>query len=172
MTRTRLAVILLSSLGVVAGLTWIVAIPTRHHPSPAVAPPFSLPVLSAPSVPSVLAVPSAPSVPSAGGSVAVRAPAAPAPAPAEPFVQGFAAQPGVKPLKPVPSPTVTLKVAANIDGCDHAYGESTQCIPWTFPPGTADKCEWLAAHGFTGIKVVGTDRQKLDVDGDKIACNA
>jgi len=174
MTRTRLAVIILTTLGVAAGLTWIVAIPARHHASPAVAAPAPAPTDSTwpmyaggPSTATV--APSALSTPSAGSSVAVRAPAAAAVA--EPFVQGFAAQPGVKPLKPVPSPTTTLKVAPNIDGCDHAYGERTQCIPWTFPPGTTDKCGWLAAHGYTGVKVVGPDRQKLDPDADKIACN-
>jgi hypothetical protein len=61
------------------------------------------------------------------------------------------------------------------DGCDHNYGESRQCVPWTFPDGItepADKCLWLELNGFTApIKVVGADRQKLDTDGNKIACD-
>ncbi|WP_157963484.1 hypothetical protein [Actinocorallia populi] len=60
-------------------------------------------------------------------------------------------------------------------GCDRNYGEATQCVPWTFPDGITaydDKCLWLELNGFTtAIKVVGTDRQKLDNDGDKTACN-
>jgi hypothetical protein len=60
----------------------------------------------------------------------------------------------------------------NIDGCDHGYGERTQCIPWTFPPGTTDKCAWLKAHGFEAVKVLGTDRHHLDPDGDGLACES
>lgn len=60
-------------------------------------------------------------------------------------------------------------------GCDHDYGEATQCVPWTFPDGIteyADKCLWLKLNGFTTtLKVVGTDRQRLDPDGNKIACD-
>jgi hypothetical protein len=89
---------------------------------------------------------------------------------AEPFVQSFAQQPGVKPFKPLPSPTAKHSVPVDVDGCDHAYGKATQCIPWTFPAGTTDKCAWLAAHGYEDIAVVGTDRQKLDPDGNKVAC--
>jgi hypothetical protein len=59
---------------------------------------------------------------------------------------------------------------ANADGCDHNYGSVTQCVPWTFPPGTSDKCAWLHAHGLTPLKVVGVDRQSLDPDGDRVAC--
>jgi hypothetical protein len=60
----------------------------------------------------------------------------------------------------------------NIDGCDHGYGEPTQCIPWTFPPGTTDKCVWLTAHGFGAVRVLGTDRHHLDPDGDGLACDS
>lgn len=61
------------------------------------------------------------------------------------------------------------------DGCDHNYGETRQCVPWTFPDGiteSEDKCLWLKLNGFTApVRVVGTDRQKLDTDGNKIACD-
>jgi len=59
-------------------------------------------------------------------------------------------------------------------GCDRDYGGATQCVPWTFPDGIteyADKCLWLKLNAFADLKVNGTDRQKLDPDGDKIACN-
>jgi hypothetical protein len=92
-------------------------------------------------------------------------------APAAPFVQRFAAQPGVRPLAPRRSPTATVSVRANVDGCDHNYGEKTQCIPQQFPPDASDKCDWLTAHGFKSIRVVGTDRQNLDSDHDGVACN-
>jgi hypothetical protein len=107
---------------------------------------------------------------SADGSA--RRAARPSPhAPAAPFVQRFAAQPGVRPLPPRRSPTAKVSVPANVDGCDHNYGEKTQCIPARFPPDATDKCDWLKAHGFKTIRVVGTDRQKLDEDSDGVACN-
>lgn len=60
-------------------------------------------------------------------------------------------------------------------GCDHNYGEPAQCVPWTFPDGIAeyaDKCLWLELNGFTGdLRVVGADRQRLDPDGNDIACD-
>jgi hypothetical protein len=92
-------------------------------------------------------------------------------APAAPFVQRFAAQPGVRPLAPRRSPTATVPVRANVDGCDHNYGEKTQCVPAQFPPDVTDKCDWLEERGFKSIRVVGTDRQKLDEDHDRVACN-
>ncbi|MEO3785488.1 hypothetical protein ABGB12_19320 [Actinocorallia sp. B10E7] len=59
--------------------------------------------------------------------------------------------------------------------CDRNYGGLTQCVPWTFPDGItqyADKCLWLKLNGFgTALKVVGTDRQRLDQNGNKIACD-
>jgi hypothetical protein len=90
---------------------------------------------------------------------------------AAPFVQRFAAQPGIRPLPPRSSPTAKVRVPATVDGCDRNYGEKTQCIPLKFPPDATDKCDWLAAHGFEHIRVVGTDRQKLDHDHDGVACN-
>lgn len=169
----------LGLLGVLAAGVWLVAAPGSHA-SPAVAPAprptdSTWPLLAAgpagsPSVP--------PSVPlgSAAATAVPSAPAAPKPgataAPvAQPFVQSFAGQPGVKPLKPLPSPTGTHFVRPNVDGCDHNYGEVTQCVPWTFPPGTTDKCAWLAAHGFPALRVAAADRQKLDPDGNRIACD-
>lgn len=60
-------------------------------------------------------------------------------------------------------------------GCDRNYGEPTQCVPWEFPDGITapeDKCLWLELNGFTtAIEVAGTDRQRLDTDGNKIACD-
>jgi len=90
---------------------------------------------------------------------------------AAPFVQPFAAQPGVKPLRPRKSPTAPVRVDITVDGCDHNYGTRTQCVPLTFPVGVTDKCEWLAQHGYRGLKVTGTDRQRLDPDGNGVACD-
>ena len=50
-----------------------------------------------------------------------------------PFVQTFAAQPGVRPQPALPSPTSTHSVPAGVDGCDHAYGTRSQCIPRASP---------------------------------------
>ncbi|MGX6600777.1 hypothetical protein ACWKSP_01370 [Micromonosporaceae bacterium Da 78-11] len=107
---------------------------------------------------------------SPSASVTSRSVPAAGAAPA-PFVQSFAAQPGVRPQKPLPSPTKTVAVPVNVDGCDHAYGTRLQCVPWTFPEGTTDKCAWLTEHGFTALAVVGKDRQRLDLDGNGIACD-
>jgi hypothetical protein len=90
---------------------------------------------------------------------------------AAPFVQQFAAQPGIRPLPTRRSPAARVRVPANIDGCDRNYGAKTQCIPMNFPPDTNDKCDWLVAHGFEHVVVEGTDRQRLDHDHDRIACN-
>lgn len=102
------------------------------------------------------------------------APAGHKPAPTAspaPFIQTFAAQPGVRPQPPLKSPTATLPVKAYVDGCDHAYGTKTQCVPLTFPPGVTDKCAWLAAQGFANLRVVGADDQHLDPDKNGIACD-
>ncbi|WP_460363166.1 hypothetical protein, partial [Actinocorallia lasiicapitis] len=67
------------------------------------------------------------------------------------------------------------EVAEGYDGCDHNYGTVSQCVPWRFPDGIGrvpDKCEWLRLNGFRDLPVVGKDRQGLDADGDKIACNS
>ncbi|WP_328472947.1 hypothetical protein OHA21_11230 [Actinoplanes sp. NBC_00393] len=103
----------------------------------------------------------------------------PAPAPTgreatpAPFVHTFAGQPGVRPLPRKPSPTAPLAVPANVDGCDRSYGTRAQCVPWVFPPGVTDKCAWLAERGYLDppLAVAGQDRQKLDPDGNGIACD-
>ncbi|AEV85042.1 hypothetical protein ACWT_4018 [Actinoplanes sp. SE50] len=87
-----------------------------------------------------------------------------------PFVQQFAAQPGRARVRPQKSPKTPVKVAPTVDGCDRNYGTQAQCIPLVYPTGVTDHCAWLAAHGFTHIKVVGKDRQKLDADGNGTAC--
>ena len=92
---------------------------------------------------------------------------------AAPFVLSFAQQPGVTPQPPVPSPTSMAAKETSIDGCDHHYGTNPQCVPWTFPAGVAnvaDKCAWLAAHGFGPLAVHGEDRQRLDTNLDGVAC--
>lgn len=75
-----------------------------------------------------------------------------------------------------PNPRLTTArphpVDDSLDGCDNAYGAVGQCVPWTFPPGTEDGCEWLAGHGFGPLPVHGRDRHGLDRDGDGIACGA
>jgi hypothetical protein len=121
--------------------------------------------------------------PSGGATTPAEESAAPASSPAglqatenpggeaEPFVQTFADQPGVKPLPKLPSPKAKRSMPAFADGCDHGYGDRNQCIPLTFPDGTADKCDWLAERGFTKIAVNGEDRHKLDPDGNGIACD-
>ena len=90
---------------------------------------------------------------------------------AVPYVQPFAAQPGVRPIGKRPSPRAPMPVVPSMDGCDHNYGTRIQCIPWTFPDGVTDKCAWLAEHGYKTLKVSGTDRQKLDPDGNRTACD-
>ncbi|MEU7908028.1 hypothetical protein [Actinoplanes sp. NPDC049118] len=171
-TPKRRAWSILGAAGVLAAGVWLLAAPGGDDAAPAgaAAPrptdstwPLSGTPAAAPATSAATAVPSSP-----------PAPAPPAPAPgaaAEPFVQSFAGQPGVRPQRPLPSPTVTHHVRPNVDGCDHNYGTITQCVPWRFPPGTADRCAWLAAHGFKELRVAGVDRQKLDSDGNGIACD-
>lgn len=64
-----------------------------------------------------------------------------------------------------------VAVAANVDGCDHDYGRVSQCVPWTIPAPAADRCQWLAAHGFGPLKVTGRDRLDLDTNRDGVACD-
>jgi hypothetical protein len=174
-TGARRTLTILGVLGVLAAGVWLIAAPGEHDASPAAAPVAPAPrptdstwPLLAGSAPATSAAPTAttgsPSPPPATGGGRVEPVA-------EPFVQNFAGQPGVKPLKPLPSPTETHFVRPNVDGCDHNYGTVTQCVPWTFPPGTTDKCAWLAAHGFEKLKVAAADRQELDPDGNKVACD-
>jgi hypothetical protein len=157
----------LGLIAVVGVLLWAAVPPVRQD---AAAPLIAAPLFAAD--PSPHADPTAASsTPGAPTAIASTLPSTGSAA-ADPFVQKFAQQPGVKPLKPLPSPTARLSMPANVDGCDRAYGEPAQCIPSAFPAGTTDKCGWLAAHGFTAVKVVGRDRQKLDPDGNRIACDA
>ncbi|GAA2854256.1 hypothetical protein Acy02nite_49410 [Actinoplanes cyaneus] len=88
-----------------------------------------------------------------------------------PFVQTFAAQPGRARIKPGKSPKTPVRVAPMVDGCDRNYGTKAQCVPINYPKGVTDRCAWLTAHGFTRVAVVGKDRQHLDPDHDKIACD-
>jgi hypothetical protein len=164
MTRARLTATIIGTLAVLTIGVWAVATPGRHSASPA--------GTAAPAAASRAAgSASSPASPSPAASAKPNPPPVRAAA-AEPFVQTFADQPGVRPLPAVPSPTARLSQPANIDGCDHSYGERTQCVPWTFPPGTADKCAWLKAHGFGAVKVLGKDRHHLDPDGDGVACDS
>jgi hypothetical protein len=163
---TRQALALLGGLGLLAVVGVLVgAVVTRVAPPVAAAPtPHAEPTAA-------YSTPAAPAGPAAIASPVAVTNSAAAPPKADPFVHNFARQPGVKPLKPRPSPTARLSMPVNVDGCDHAYGEPAQCIPWAFPAGTTDKCAWLAAHGFTAVKVVGTDRHNLDRDGNRVACD-
>ena len=168
MTGKRLIVIVVGTVGLLAIVAWAVATARKHDAAPA--PAAAQPVDSTwPLVDGGRSTASSSTPPATRPAAAAPSPAAGA---AAPFVQSFADQPGVRPLPAVPSPTATRRVPANVDGCDHAYGDPTQCVPWTFPPGTTDKCGWLRAHGFGAVRVVGTDRQNLDHDHDGIACDA
>ncbi|MEU4219701.1 hypothetical protein AB0F10_30685, partial [Actinoplanes sp. NPDC026623] len=160
-----------------AGGVWLCAARGRSAPGPAPRPAYSTwPLAVGPAAPTAPVSP--PAQPSSSPAAPERtapertvpepAPAAPT---AAPFVQSFAQLPGVPPQRPLPSPTGTHYVPSNVDGCDHNYGTITQCVPWTFPAGTADRCAWLTAHGFEELRVAGGDRQKLDEDGNGVACD-
>jgi hypothetical protein len=64
-----------------------------------------------------------------------------------------------------------VKVAWNVDGCDHAYGSANQCVPWDIPGPARNRCHWLAAHGFGKLKIRGRDRLHLDTNRDGVACD-
>jgi hypothetical protein len=70
---------------------------------------------------------------------------------------------------PKPSRT-TVKIEEGYDGCDHAYGDRGQCVPWRFPARARSGCAWLKAHGFAALAVHGRDRHRLDANRDGIAC--
>ncbi|MCP2257804.1 hypothetical protein LX15_001490 [Streptoalloteichus tenebrarius] len=74
---------------------------------------------------------------------------------------------GPPPAAPEPAPA---DVPEGADGCDHAYGEPSQCVPWRFPPGTGEACAWLREHGFGPLAVRGRDRHQLDTNRDGVAC--
>jgi hypothetical protein len=66
-----------------------------------------------------------------------------------------------------------VPVPANVDGCDHDYGNTGQCVPWKIEGSTtAARCDWLTAHGFGPLKVHAKDRQHLDTDGNGTACDS
>ena len=82
-------------------------------------------------------------------------------------------QPGGSGGKAVPNKRGPSKVPvlANVDGCDHDYGSTNQCVPWTIAgTTTAARCTWLTGHGFGPLKVYGKDRQHLDSNRDGTAC--
>ena len=82
-------------------------------------------------------------------------------------------QPGGSGGKSVPNKRGPSKVPvpAHVDGCDHDYGTTNQCVPWTITGTTAAaRCTWLTGHGFGPLKVYGKDRQHLDSNRDGTAC--
>jgi hypothetical protein len=165
MSRARVTLVAVATLAALAPVGWAFAAPGRQPAAPAAAvaapgPGRPAPPASRPGSPPGAAARTTPA-PAAGPRAAGRA---------APLVQPFARQPGVRPLSRRPSPTAPVPVPVQVDGCDHAYGKPTQCVPWTFPPGITDKCAWLRVRGFGPVAVVGRDRQHLDPDGDGIAC--
>lgn len=70
----------------------------------------------------------------------------------------------------VPQRSPAVKMPAHVDGCDHAYGEPHQCVPWNFPPDVTDKCAYLLERGFGRLAVHGGDRHGLDPDHNGVAC--
>jgi len=69
--------------------------------------------------------------------------------------------------------TAPVKILWNEDGCDHDYGTSNMCVPWTIPGATTEaKCSWLTAHGFVDLTVAGTNRQDLPVNAQGYVCAA
>lgn len=99
----------------------------------------------------------------AGPAASPTAPQTPAPYLPSPGPEG----------SPLPKLTTPSPVPFNdaSDGCDNAYGSRSICVPWTFPPGTSDGCEWLADHGFAlPLQVHGRDRHHLDSNNDGSAC--
>jgi hypothetical protein len=87
-----------------------------------------------------------------------------------PYVQEFGSRSRAPQAGPAASPTAKRTAQTDIDGCDHAYGTTGQCVPWTFPPGVTGRCAWLRAHNFGPLPVHGPDRLGLDTNHDQIAC--
>ncbi|KWX00186.1 hypothetical protein TH66_14935 [Carbonactinospora thermoautotrophica] len=88
---------------------------------------------------------------------------------AAPHIQPFAQRLTGQRKHPAPKRT-RVSLPPGYDGCDRAYGEPGQCVPWRFPTGVADRCAWLRAHGFDPLPVHGRDRHRLDTNRDGIAC--
>lgn len=144
-----------------------VALPGFAPPPAAPPPAASGPASTGPATTPATSPAANPAAAPPAGSLPVPAASAGA---ADPFVLSFAQQPGVTPQPPVASPTVAAPEMTTVDGCDHHYGSNPQCVPWTFPPAVTDKCGWLAGHGFGPLAVHGVDRQRLDTNGDGVAC--
>lgn len=103
------------------------------------------------------------------GAAAVKAPQRPAPR-----VLPFATK--LRSPKPrVREPrSKKVDVPPYIDGCDHSYGKSGQCVPWVFPKleKGQTKCDWLRERKLAGITVNSKrDRHRLDPDRNGIACD-
>ncbi|GAA2151031.1 hypothetical protein GCM10009760_46030 [Kitasatospora kazusensis] len=129
-----------------------------------------------------------------GGAASRPAAAGPPPQPPAPHVLNFAnevqapaqqaATPEASPGRPsaaAPAPArqpaagpTEVPVAADADGCDHAYGQINQCVPRAFPAGVQDtpaaRCGWLVAHGYHALAVHARDDLGLDSNGDGVAC--
>lgn len=103
----------------------------------------------------------------AASSHAATNPSRPA---AGPHVLPFAAQVTGPPVAVMENRPARVPIAEGSDGCDHAYGDLGQCVPWRFPAGVRDGCDWLRAHGFGSLTVHGRDRHRLDTDADGVAC--
>ena len=178
MSRTRLTALLGIGAAALAAGVWVAAAPPGHPGAPPRAAAADRPVAATATLPTPGPAGGHPGRADGGSPItsadglARQEASRPSPhAAAAPFVQRFAAQPGVRPLPPRRSPMATVGVPANVDGCDRNYGERTQCIPVHFPPDATNKCDWLKAHGFQRIRVVGTDSQRLDHNRDGVACN-
>jgi hypothetical protein len=172
MSRTRIAALVLAAVALGGGTTWALT----AEPEPArfgateVAAQQVLPASPSPG-PTVTGQAAGKKAPE-NRAEATTAPAKPgkhaAPAP---FVQTFAAQPGITRQKAKQRPTAPVRVAPTVDGCDRNYGTVAQCIPVRFPAGVTDKCAWLRARGYQNVKVAARDRQGLDPDRNGIICD-
>ncbi|XVS64154.1 excalibur calcium-binding domain-containing protein [Actinosynnema sp. CA-299493] len=69
-----------------------------------------------------------------------------------------------------PAPSATSTRPSWGDNCDFSYVTDGACVPWRFPRGVSQPCEWLYEQGVRRIEVVGWDRHRLDRDRDGIAC--
>jgi hypothetical protein len=173
MTRTRIAALSLAAVALVGGATWAVTTEPETARFGAgrateVAAQQTLPVgpSPVPAVPAQTAPKNAPEKKVTSAPVKPGRHATPAP-----FVQTFAAQPGVTRQKAKRKPTAPVKVAPAVDGCDRNYGTIAHCIPVRFPAGVTDKCAWLRERGYKNVKVAARDRQGLDPDRNGVICD-
>jgi hypothetical protein len=95
--------------------------------------------------------------------------ASPAPQPhiIKTFANGLTGRRAALPKGPVAS----VPVRSDVDGCDRAYGEASQCVPDTLPRGQTDLCGYLAKNGLRAVRVHGTDVRNLDPNHNGIACD-